>query len=90
MRCLKLVGFPEYTEEWRWLADVKGLEEIEVSLGNEHIHVHGEEATVNTMSATGTLNIWLNLPEHMRARVMKITILYLNTSSIILLYRIVD
>ena len=46
-----------------------------MSLGNEHIHVHGEKATVNKMSAPGTLNIWLNLPEHMRAKVMKIIVL---------------
>ena len=69
MRCLKLVGFPDYTEEWRWLAEVKGLEEIEVSVGDERIHVHSEIADVNKMSATGTLKIMLNLPEYMRTKV---------------------
>ena len=48
---------------------MKGLEEIDVSVGNENIHVHGEKATVKNMSATGTLNIMLNLPEHMRIKV---------------------
>ena len=69
VRCLKLVGLPEYTEEWRWLADIKGLEEIEISIVKESIHVHGEEAKVEEMSATGTLKIMLNLPEYMLIKV---------------------
>ena len=62
-------SIPEYTEEWRWLADVKGLEEIQISIVKESIHVHGEEAKVKEMSATGTLKIMLNLPEYMLIKV---------------------
>ena len=69
VRCLKLAGLAEYTGDWRWLADVKGLEEIEISIGEESIHVHGGEADVKEMSATGTLNVVLNLPEYMRSQV---------------------
>ena len=65
VRCLKLIGLPEYSEEWAWLADVKGLEEIEVSISEESIHVYDKEAVVN-----GLGGIWMNLPAYMRDKVL--------------------
>ena len=52
-----------------WETEVKGLEEIDISIGIERIHVHGEKAEVEEMSTTGTLKIILNLPEYMRIKV---------------------
>ena len=34
IRCLRLLDLPEYVEDWKWVGDIKGLAEIEVSFNN--------------------------------------------------------
>ena len=75
--CLKLVDLPQYSEDWRWVASIKGLEEIEVSFVKadvtsqdsghvecaERLHIHGDKAESKYMFADGTGNIFANLPK---------------------------
>ena len=70
-------------DDWRWMACIQGLEEIDVSfvgtvtessdtdqvIHPERIHVHGENVECTALSAEGLSNIPSNLPEHMREKV---------------------
>ena len=80
---MNLHYLPKYSEDWQWVATIKGLEEIDVSfmdmdaessdlrrLNNaERIHVHGETIESTMMSDEGTGKILGNMPEYMRERV---------------------
>lgn len=83
LTCLKLLDIPDYCAEWRWIADLQGLQEMEVSfacmemyqlkrgrdlLQTERLHAQGSKVRVERMS-TRTLTIMENLPEYMFSKV---------------------
>ena len=83
---MKFHYLPKYSEDWKWLASIKGLEEIDVSFMDTHsksldssglahgerIHVDGQKAECTKLSAEGTGNILGNLPEHMSGKVIQL------------------
>ena len=71
IRCLRLVDLPEYVENWKWVGDIQGLEEIEVSFknGSERLHFHDENSELRSISAMGTMKIVGSLPRYLQDKV---------------------